>query len=124
MTCFTSDCFGAPLPTAELASGPDARDVPAEDLRAAQLLWAAVDSPWVHNVNTSDYLKSVRSLQALNPEVVLGTHLPPAAGIGDQLFDMLAAAPTSNPFVGPDQQALEAMLAGFEPGPAPAVVGG
>ena len=36
-TCFSSDCFGAPLPTAELAGGTDARDVPAGDLRAAQL---------------------------------------------------------------------------------------
>jgi len=36
---------------------------------------------------------------------------------------MLAAAPTGNPFVGPDQQALQAMLAGFEPGPTHAVVG-
>jgi len=121
--CFTSDCFGAPLPTAELAGGPDAGDVPAEDLRAAQLMWAAVDSPWVHNANTGGYLETVRSLRAVNPDVILSTHLPPAAGLGDQLFDMLAAAPTSNPFIGPDQQALEAMLASFEPGPARASVG-
>jgi glyoxylase-like metal-dependent hydrolase (beta-lactamase superfamily II) len=116
--CFTSDCFGAPLPTAELASGQDARDVPPEDLRAAQLMWAAVDSPWVHNANTNGYLDTVRSLRARNPEVILSTHLPPAAGLGDQLFDMLAEAPTSNPFVGPDQQALRAMLASFQPIPA------
>jgi len=89
--------------------------VPPEDLRAAQLMWAAVDSPWVHNVNTDRYLDTVRSLRAGNPEVILSTHLPPAAGLDDQLFDMLAEAPNSNPFVGPDQQALQAMLASFEP---------
>ncbi len=50
-TCFSSDCYGAPLPTAELAGGPDVREVPSDQLRAAQLLWAAVDSPWVHNVD-------------------------------------------------------------------------
>lgn len=43
---FSSDCFGAPLPTDDLAGSHDVRAVPAEDLRAAQLLWATVDSPW------------------------------------------------------------------------------
>ena len=45
----------ARLPTAELAGGTDARDLPADDPRAAQLLWAAVDSPWVHAANTDRY---------------------------------------------------------------------
>jgi hypothetical protein len=31
---------------------------------------------------------------------------------------MLALAPGANPFVGPDQEALQAMLAGFEPAAA------
>jgi glyoxylase-like metal-dependent hydrolase (beta-lactamase superfamily II) len=39
--CFTSDCFGAPLATAELAAGIDARQIPPADLHAAQLLWPA-----------------------------------------------------------------------------------
>jgi len=122
-TCFSSDCFGAPLASADLAGGPDVRDVPDEDLRAAQLLWAAVDSPWVHNADTDGYRQTVRSLRAVDPDLILSTHLPPAAGLGDRLFDMLAAAPGSNPFVGPDQQALQAMLATFEPGSAPANAG-
>ena len=81
-TCFSSDCFGAPLPTAELAGGTDARDVPADDLRAAQLLWAAVDSPWVHTANTDRYRQTIRSLQALDPQVILSSHLPAATGLG------------------------------------------
>lgn len=114
-TCFSSDCFGAPLSTAELASGGDSRDVPADELRAAQLLWAAVDSPWVQNAKTDRYLQTVRSLQALDAEVILSTHLPPAKGLGAQLFKMLVEAPDADPFVGPDQQALQRMLASFEP---------
>lgn len=31
------------------------------------------------------------------------------------LFDLLAEVPGADPFVGPDQRALEEMLAGFEP---------
>lgn len=48
-TCVASDCFGAPLTTEDLAQGSDVSDVPADDLRSGQLLWATVDSPWVQS---------------------------------------------------------------------------
>jgi hypothetical protein len=114
---FTSDCFGAALPTPELASCADIRELPASDMRAAQLLWAAVDSPWVHNVSGQAYIDSVRAMQAFDCDIVLSTHLPPAIGIGNQLTAMLLDAPDAAPFVGPDQAALEQMLASFEPTP-------
>jgi glyoxylase-like metal-dependent hydrolase (beta-lactamase superfamily II) len=117
-TCFSSDCFGAPLGSAELATGKDVRDVPADQLRAGQLLWATIDSPWVHNVDTGRYMQTVRSVQALEPAAIFSTHLPPAIGLGTQLFDMLAEAPGADPFIGPDQQALMQMLASFEPAAA------
>jgi flavorubredoxin len=113
--CFSSDCYGAPLPTAELASGTDVRDVPPDLLRGAQLLWAAVDSPWVHNVDQAKYMKTVRTISDIDCGTVLSTHLPPAIGLAPQLEAMLAAAPNADPFVGPDQVALEAMLASFQP---------
>ena len=119
-TSFSSDCFGAPLATAEIASATDIRELPAADVRAAQLLWAAVDSPWVHTATGPRYLETVRSMQTTNPDLILSTHLPPAPGLGPQFFDMLAAAPDTNPFVGPDQEALQHMLAGFEPAHAAA----
>ena len=94
-------------------------EIPAAELLAGQLLWAAIDSPWVHNVDTSRYLETVRAMQAVDPDVILSTHLPPAQRLsGARLFDMLALAPGANPFVGPDQEALQAMLAGFEPAAA------
>jgi glyoxylase-like metal-dependent hydrolase (beta-lactamase superfamily II) len=117
-TCFSSDCFGAPLATAELASTRDVREVPADELRGGQLLWATIDSPWVHNTDAGRYLKTVRSMQEIDADVFFSTHLPPAVGLGAQLFDMLAAAPDADPFVGPDQQALQQMLASFEPATA------
>jgi hypothetical protein len=58
-------------------------------------------------------------MQAIDSDVILSTHLPPAIGLGTQLFDMLADAPDADPFVGPDQQALQEMLARFEPATAP-----
>lgn len=117
--CFSSDCFGAPLPTAELASTTDVRDVPADDLRGGQLLWAAVESPWLHSVDPDRFLATVAPLRAMDPSMVLSSHLPPAVGRNPELFDMLAHAPGAVPFVGPDQAALGALLASFEPGPVP-----
>lgn len=114
--CFSSDCFGAPLPTADLAGGADVRDVPPADLRSLQLLWASVDSPWVHSVDRHNLLATAQPLQAAAPEVILSTHLPPAAGRVADFLNMLAAAPGTSAFVGPDQAALEEMLGTFEIG--------
>lgn len=115
--CFTSDCFGAPLPSAELAGATDVGDAPADALHAGQLLWATVDSPWVHTTDRERYDATIQPLREMDPEVILSTHLPPAVGRTPQFLDVLAEAPTAAPFVGPDQEALEAMLASFEPAP-------
>ena len=112
---FSSDCFGAPLPTADLAGASDVGDIPPDALRAGQLLWATVDSPWVHTVDPNRYLATVQPLAAMDPALILSTHLPPASGHTAQLLDMLTAAPQTDPFVGPDQAALEQLLASFEP---------
>lgn len=113
--CFSSDCFGAPLPTADLAAADNVGDVPRSDLQAGQLLWATVDSPWVHAVDADRFAASLQPLRAMDPTAILSTHLPPAIGRTDELLDTIAGAPMADPFVGPDQVALEQMLATFEP---------
>ncbi|GHB16087.1 MBL fold metallo-hydrolase [Streptomyces chryseus] len=120
-TCFSSDCFGGAMPSAEAAVDGTAAELAPQDLRAAQLLWATVDSPWVHTVDTDKYLATVQPLRAMDAETVLCTHLPPAVGLAPRMLDTLTEAPGSDPFVGPDQQALEQMLATFEPAPGGAV---
>ena len=114
-TCVSSDCFGAPLASADLAEGSDVRDVPPDDLRSAQLLWATVDSPWVHVTDRDAYMRTVEPVREMDPETILSTHLPPVVGATAGCLDMLAVAPLADPYVGPDQAALEEMLAGFEP---------
>ncbi|MFG3496609.1 MBL fold metallo-hydrolase [Streptomyces sp. NPDC047886] len=123
-TLFSSDCFGSPMPSADLADGGEAAGLVAEQLRAGQLMWAAIDSPWVHNVDVGKFLATVRPLRDMDPEIVLSTHLPPAVGLGSRMLDTISAAPDTDPFVGPDQRALERILAGFEPGAAPAAPAG
>ncbi|WP_436496358.1 MBL fold metallo-hydrolase [Actinokineospora sp. HUAS TT18] len=113
--CFSSDCFGAPLPTMDLAGGDSAGAVAASDLRDAQLLWASVDSPWVHDIDRARFAATIAPLRALEPTAILCSHLPPAVGQNATLFDMLADAPGADAFVGPDQRALDAVLQTFEP---------
>ena len=117
--CFSSDCFGAPMPTPELAGSSEIGDIPKEVLHAGQLVWATVDSPWVHTVNESRWYETFQPLRSMDPYAILSTHLPPAIGRTDELLDTIAAAPHADPFVGPDQAALEAMLASFQPEQAP-----
>lgn len=117
-TCFTSDCFGAPMASAELAAATDIRDVPYDDLVAGQRLWATVDSPWVSRVDRTAFRASLAPLRQLDPPVVLCTHLPPARSAAASLLDTLAGAPDAASFTGPDQSALEAMLAEMEPAQA------
>jgi hypothetical protein len=119
---FSSDCFGAPLPTPDLANCDDVRAVLPSELQAGQLLWATVDSPWVHVVDPVRYRGTIDPLRAMAPPAVLSSHLPPAPLRGatkvaciDRLLDTLLRAPQADPFVGPDQHALEEMLASFEP---------
>ena len=117
-TCFTSDCFGAPLASPDLMAVDDIAAIPTDDLLAGQRLWVTVDSPWVAGVNRSRFHASLEPLRQLDPPLVLSTHLPPARGAIARLLDMLAAAPDCETFVGPDQAALEQMLAQMEPVPS------
>ncbi|HSE72098.1 MAG TPA: MBL fold metallo-hydrolase [Nocardioidaceae bacterium] len=114
-TCVSSDCFGGPMASADLAETRDVRDVPADDLRSAQLLWATVDSPWIHVADREAYMRTVQPLRDMDPQMILSSHLPPVTGGTSECLDMLAVAPLADPYVGPDQKALEEMLAAFEP---------
>ncbi|MFC8508591.1 MBL fold metallo-hydrolase [Streptomyces sp. NPDC057411] len=118
--CFSSDCFGGPMPTEEVARGGHANDLKPEELREAQLLWAAIDSPWVHIVDPVRYGLWLDLVREMNPEIVLSTHLPPAVRMTGRMLETLTMAPDADPFVGPDQVALEQLLASFEPGGLPA----
>ena len=115
--CFSSDCFGGPMTSETVALSDDVGDAAESDVAAAQRLWAAVDSPWVADVDRSAYGRSVDALAAHGLDLVLSTHLPPARGRREQLLAVLADAPDQPPFVGPDQAALEATLQGFAPTP-------
>ncbi|MGH9034075.1 MAG: MBL fold metallo-hydrolase [Acidimicrobiia bacterium] len=104
---FSSDCFGALLQEVP----ENAADLTDEQLREGQVFWAGVDSPWLHKVDEAAFTKELDSIRAMKPQMVLSSHLPAASGdLTDRLLASLAAVPRSQPFVGPDQPALEQML--------------
>ena len=113
---FSSDCFGGLVPEVP----QDAGDIDAATLRAGQVRWATIDSPWVHDVDRNAFGRALDGLRTMEPTMVCSSHLPPAPGTMLKLFvDSLATAPDAERFVGPDQAALEAMLGGMaEPPPA------
>jgi glyoxylase-like metal-dependent hydrolase (beta-lactamase superfamily II) len=110
---FSSDCFGGPLESADLATAADVDA--AGSVLDAQLLWASIDSPWVHSVDQVKYQATIDSVRSLDPSAVFSTHLPPAFGDLDRLWEMAAMAPANPGFIGPDQAALEELLASFAP---------
>ena len=105
---FSSDCFGALLQ----AIPERADDLSGDELREGQVFWATVDSPWLHKVDPKAFAKELNGVRELSPKMVLSSHLPAASGaLLPQLLSSLEAAPSAQPFVGPDQAALEQMLA-------------
>ena len=113
---FSSDCFGALLG----AVPADAADLSDDELRQGQVLWATIDSPWLHSVDRAAFAKALEGVRTIEPTMVLSSHLPAASGrMLDRLLASLEAVPTALPFVGPDQQALEQLLAQMTSGGTP-----
>jgi flavorubredoxin len=106
-TLFSADSFGALLqePTAE------AGDIVVRDLAAGMHLWSTIDSPWLTHTDRRHFERALTDLEALGARRVLSSHLPPAHGLTRQLVEHLATVPGATPWVGPDQAALEQMLA-------------
>ena len=107
---FSADSFGALL-----ADVPQSADELTEaELRDGQSLWAAIDSPWLHTVDTGAFAGRLDQIRQLEPTAILSSHLPAAPGhLTGQLLETLATVPAGPVFTGPDQAALEHLLAGM-----------
>lgn len=104
---FSSDCFGALLSTVP----QNAADLSDADLRDGQVFWATLDAPWLHKVDRTVFAGELEGIRRMAPKLVLSSHLPAAPGhMTDRLLASLATACTAQPFVGPNQAALEQML--------------
>ena len=104
---FSADCFGAvqERPLDDLAA------VDPAALRAGMRLWTSVDAPWLQMADRQRLREALDRVRELQPTIVLGSHLQPAPDMTESLLLWLAEAADEPRFVGPDQAALEAMMA-------------
>lgn len=100
---FSSDCFGAVMQE----PADDAAAIAPAALHEGLSLWARIDAPWLAQIGRDQLAAASRPLRDLRARLLLGSHLPPAAGLDDRLYAGLAAAQAAEPFVGPDQAALD-----------------
>lgn len=114
-TFFSSDAFGC------LLQGPahDISEVSEADVAQGQSLWATIDAPWIHKVDNAKFGRELNTIREMSPDVICSAHLPPARGKTDFFLKVLAGIPDLPPFVGPDQAALQAMLAQITGGAPP-----
>jgi flavorubredoxin len=104
---FSADCFGALLS----AVPQNAADLSEKELRDGQVMWATVDSPWLHKVESGAFSRELDGIRKMRPTMILSSHLPAAAGdMTERLLGSLAAVPAAQPFVGPNQAVLQQML--------------
>ncbi len=105
---FSADSFGALMrePAEDVAALAPAR------LRDGMLTWGAVDAPWLHLTDAGRFAATLDRLRAIDPDVILSGHLPPASRRDrDTLFTLLDEVREAPTFEGPDQAAMEQMMA-------------
>ena len=105
-TFFSADCFGAIIPSPV----KDIDEVTEVDLERGMISWASADSPWLHMVAPKVFAEALEKIRALDPNMILSAHMLPAQGKTEPFIEWLAKVPTSEPFITPDQMALEQIL--------------
>jgi hypothetical protein len=105
---FSSDCFGAVL------SDPDVDSAAAlseEQLAEGISMWTNIDAPWLGKLPRDQFARDVKGFLDGRVDTVLSAHLPPAHAMSSVLGAHLLQAAGREPFVGPDQAALEQSFA-------------
>jgi glyoxylase-like metal-dependent hydrolase (beta-lactamase superfamily II) len=106
-TLFSADSFGALLHQPAANAG----DLVPGELADGMTLWSTIDSPWITHTSRAHFAQTLDDVRRLGATTVLSSHLPPAEGITDTLIDTLATVPGRHPWIGPDQHALDQILA-------------
>lgn len=108
---YSADFFGAVLPS----QVRDLDEVPEEKLAQGMVLWGTIDAPWLHFVDQSKYRHRLDALSLMAPTMIFSSHLPPARGKTEQFLRWLATVPEAEPFVAPNQAALEQIMGRMPP---------
>lgn len=109
---FASDALSAFLPAA-----PEwAEDLDPTVLADGMSLHCRMNSPWLADIDRGRYAAAVRAFAALDPELVLATHLPPLRRAGfRRLIDRALRLPDEGVVPLPDQAAFAQIMASLSP---------
>lgn len=105
-TLFAVDALGAllPEPAAEMEEVSEAAFAEGFHTLARAL------SPWLHFVDQGRFDHSLARIRELAPRVILSSHGPVVRGRTEELLTALSRVPAMEPFVGPDQGEMLAIL--------------
>jgi len=106
-TLISADSFGAILEKPV----DSAADIDHQALKEGSLVWASIDAPWLSIVDRNKFANKLSVIEKLNSNRILSSHLPPAENMSSTLLGILSEASTTPAFAGPDQSALEKMMA-------------
>jgi flavorubredoxin len=106
-TFISADSFGAILEKPV----DNAAEINSNDLKKGSQLWASIDAPWLGVVDHDKFASTLSIVERLNADIILSSHLPPAKNMAKTLLSILSEADQVPAFVGPDQLALEKMMA-------------
>jgi flavorubredoxin len=109
-TMFGADSFGAIVPRWE----HEASAYSADELSRGLLLWASFDDPWVAHYDREEWKRMLQEAGRLETDIFLSSHLPPATGLFPQLIRTLESLPDVEPFVPPNQEAFEQIVAAMK----------
>lgn len=118
-TLFSSDCFGAPLPSLEEAAVHDLDAVAPDVVAGGQVAWATVDSAWVTLADPARLRRAVDTVRRMEPRLILSSHLPPVRSRFEDVLANIEATPGADPVPPMTHAELQALLAGFEPAASP-----
>lgn len=105
---FSVDSFGAILPA---IGAQDADGVKEADLTQGMITFTKIDNPWVHILDQNKFSQRLNKIRQMAPKIIFPTHSMPARGKTEQFLKILADIPGSEPWVAPNQAALEQRLA-------------
>ena len=114
-TLFSADSFGAFIP----AYAEDAADIPEADFMRGFNIWNQANHPWTWMVDRSKFEQGIEAVRKLQPDTILSAHLPAAHGLAESFVEWMKGILGLEPFVFPDQAALEAMLSNMQGGGPP-----
>jgi flavorubredoxin len=106
-TLFGADSFGAIIP--EIVQ--DARDVPEEALIEGLHVFGRAVSPWSTMVDQAQFDRVLEGFRRLEAKTIVSCHSPVSHGLIDRMLKVYSGLPSMEPFVGPDQATLDAMMA-------------